>query len=212
MLPLLILLYSFSDNKIVVYLLVYMDDIVLTRNSPKFLTSLIAQLSEAFELKDLGPRHYFLGLQITRTSNGLFLNQTKYAQDLILKHYMLSSKPAKSPCAPNIKLVPNEGSFLSNPYEYKSLVGSLHYLAFTKPDLSFVVHQVCQFMSFPTNIHLVAAKRILRYLNGTLNFGIFLQLGPISLSTFSDSDWAGDPFDRRSTTRFIAYLGYNPIT
>ena len=189
-----------------------MDDIVLTGNSPKFLTSLIDQLSEAFELKDLGPRHYFLGLQITRTSNGLFLNQTKYAQHFILKHYMLSSKPAKSPCAPNIKLVPNEGSFLSSPYEYKSLVRSLHYLAFTKPDLSFVVHQVCQFMSFPTNIHLVAAKRILRYLNGTLNFGIFLQLGPISLSTFSDSDWAGDPFDRHSTTGFIAYLGYNPIT
>ena len=67
-------------------------------------------------------------------------------------------------------------------------------------------------MSFPTDIHLTAAKGILRYINDTLNFGILLQPSPISLSTFLDSNWAGDPFDRHSTTGFIAYLGYNPIT
>ena len=125
---------------------------------------------------------------------------------------MQSSKPARSPCAPHLRLVPNEGSLLSNPHEYRSLVGSLHYLTFTRPGLSFAVHQVCQFKSFPTYIHLTATKHILRYINGTLNFGILLQPGPIFLSAFSDSNWAGDPFDRRSTTSFIAYLGYNPIT
>ena len=125
---------------------------------------------------------------------------------------MQSSKPERSPCAPYLRLVPNEGSLLSNPHEYRSLVGSLHYLTFTKPDLSFAVHQVCQFISFPTDIHLTATKRIIRYINGTLNFGVLLQPGPISLSTFSDSDWSNDPFDKRSTTSFIAYLGYNPIT
>ena len=160
----------------------------------------------------MGPLHYFLGLQITRSSKGLFLTQTKYAQDLLLKLQMHSSKPARSPCAPHLRLVPNESSFLSNPHEYRSLVGSLHYLTFTRPDLSFVVHQVFQFMSFPTNIRLTVAKHILRYINGTLNFGILLQPGPISLSAFSNSDWAGDPFDRHSTAAFIAYLGYNPIT
>ena len=125
---------------------------------------------------------------------------------------MQSSKPVRSPCASHLRLVPNEGSLLSNPHEYRSLVGSLHYLTFTIPYLSFAVHQVCQFMSFPTDIYLTIAKRILRYINGTLNFGILLQPGPISLSAFSDFDWACDPFDRRSTTGFIAYLGYNPIT
>ena len=125
---------------------------------------------------------------------------------------MQSSKPARSPCAPHLRLVPNEGFLLSNPHEYRSLVGFLHYLTFTRLDLSFAMHQVCQFMSFSTDIHLTATKRILRYIYGTLNFGILLQSSPISLSAFSDSDWAGDPFDRRSTTGFIAYLGYNPIT
>ena len=125
------------------YLLVYVDDIVMTGNEPHFLPTLIAQLSAAFELKDLGPLHYFLGLQITRTSKGLFLSQSKYAQDLLLKVNMLSSKPVRTPCAPNSRLIPTEGSFQSNPHEYRSLVGFVHYLTFTRPDLSFAVQQVC---------------------------------------------------------------------
>ena len=67
-------------------------------------------------------------------------------------------------------------------------------------------------MTTRTDIHLIAAKRILRYLNGTLQFGVFLQPGPLSLSTFSDSDWASDPFDRRSASGYLVYLGYNSIT
>ena len=76
-------LFILRHGKFLVYLLVYVDDIVLTGNSPSFLQSLILQLSSKFELKDLGNLHYFLGLQITRTTNGLFLNQTKYAHDLL---------------------------------------------------------------------------------------------------------------------------------
>ena len=106
---------------------------------------------------------------------------------------MQTSKPACSPCAPTLKLVPTEGSALPNPHAYRSMVSSLHYLTFTCPDLSFSVHQMCEFMANPTDTHLIAAKRILRYLNGTLHFGIFLQHGPLSLSAFFDSDWAGDP-------------------
>lgn len=158
----------------------------------------------------MGSLNYFLGLQITRTSKGLFLSQTKYAQDLLLRHNMHTSKLSRSPCTPNLRLVPTEGSVLSNPHENRSMVGSLHYRTFTCPDLSFAVHQVRQFMA--TDIHLIVAKRILKYLNGTLQFGIFLQPGPLSLSAFSDSDWAGDSFDRRSTTGYLVYLGYNPIT
>ena len=97
---------------------------------------------------------------------------------------MHTSKPARFPCATNLRLVPTEGSVLSNPHQYRSMVGSLHYLIFTHPDLSFAIHQVCQFMASPTDIHLIATKRILRYLNGTLQFGFFLQPRPLSLSTF----------------------------
>ena len=125
---------------------------------------------------------------------------------------MLSAKAAKTPCAPNLRLVLVEGSLLTNPHVYRSMVGSLHYLTFTMPDLSFAIHQVCQFMSAPSEAHLIAAKRILRYVSGIPNFGIFFQHGPLSLSAFSDSDWVGDPFDCRSTTEYLVYLGFNPIT
>ena len=132
-------LFIFRQGRLVAYLLVYVDDIVLIGNNPQFLSSLIAQLNAAFELKDLGLLHYFLSLQITKTSKGIFFTQTKYAQDLLLKVHMHSSKPARTPCAPNSKLVPNKGSFLSNPHAYRSIVGSLHYLTLTRPDLSFAV-------------------------------------------------------------------------
>ena len=125
---------------------------------------------------------------------------------------MHTSKPTRTPSAPNTKLTPTDGSLLSNPHEYRSLVRSLHYLTFTRPDLSFVVRQVCQFMSQPIDAHLIVAKRILKYVNGTLNHGILLQPGPFSLSAFSYSNWAGDPFDRHSITDYIMYLGFNPIT
>jgi len=194
-----------------VYLLVYVEDIVLTGNSPDFLQSLINQLSQTFQLKDMGDLHFFLGLHIHCTPKGLFINQAKYITDLLTKHNMLNSKPAKAPCVPHIILVPDEGSLLPNPHVYCSLFGSLHYLTFTRPDLSFAVHQVCQIMSFPTDVHLVAAKRILRYLVGTQHFGIHLQPGPLSLSAFSNSDWVGDSHDRRSISGFLVYLVLIPL-
>uniref|UniRef100_A0A2N9GWX8 Integrase catalytic domain-containing protein n=1 Tax=Fagus sylvatica TaxID=28930 RepID=A0A2N9GWX8_FAGSY len=183
-------LFIYKNDNIIAYLLLYVDDIVLTSNTPTFLDHLIAQLSKIFDLKDLGQLHYFLGLQVTRTSAGLHLNQAKYASDLLKKHNMMDSKPAKTPSCPNTRLSLHEGDPLPDPHAYRSLVGALHYLTFTRPDISFSVHQVCQYMSAPTTIHLAAAKRILRYLR----------------------DWAGDPDDRRSTSGYLVYLGSNPIT
>uniref|UniRef100_A0A2N9GGL3 Integrase catalytic domain-containing protein n=1 Tax=Fagus sylvatica TaxID=28930 RepID=A0A2N9GGL3_FAGSY len=205
-------LFIYKHEKVIAYLLLYVDDIVLTSNTPSYLDKLITQLSAVFDLKDLGSLHYFLGLQVTRSSNGLYLNQAKYAHDLLKKHNMLDSKPAKSPSCPNTRLSLHDGDPLPDPHGYRSLVGALHYLTFTRPDISFSVHQVCQYMSTPTTIHLAAAKRILRYLRGTLNHGIAFSPGPIQLSAYTDADWAGDPDDRRSTSGYLVYLGSNPIT
>uniref|UniRef100_A0A2N9FBP7 Reverse transcriptase Ty1/copia-type domain-containing protein n=1 Tax=Fagus sylvatica TaxID=28930 RepID=A0A2N9FBP7_FAGSY len=180
-------LFIYKHNSIIAYLLLYVDDIVLTSNTPAYLDQLVTQLSTVFDLKDLGSLHYFLGLQVTRSSTGLYLNQAKYAHDLLKKHNMLDSKPASSPSCPNTRL-------------------SLH------EDISFSVHQVCQYMSTPTSTHLAAAKRILRYIRGTLNHGIAFTPGSLHLSAYTDADWAGDPDDRRSTSGYIVYLGSNPIT
>uniref|UniRef100_A0A2N9HXJ7 Integrase catalytic domain-containing protein n=1 Tax=Fagus sylvatica TaxID=28930 RepID=A0A2N9HXJ7_FAGSY len=205
-------LFIYKHHQVVAYLLLYVNDIVLTSNTPSYLDQLIAQLSTVFDLKDLGPLHYFLGLQVTRSSFGLYLNQAKYATDLLKKHNMLDSKPAKSPSCPNTRLSLHEGDALPDPHGYRSLVGALHYLTFTRPDISFSVHQVCQYMSAPTTIHFVAAKRILRYICGTLFHGVAFTPGPLHLSAFTDADWAGDPNDRRSTSGYLVYLGSNRIT
>ena len=117
-----------------------------------------------------------------------------------------------SPCYPSTRLVPSEGVPLSDPTEYRSMVRALQYLTFTRPDLAFNVHQLCQFMSHPTSTHLEAAKRVFRYIRGTLSFGISFTLGPLSITAFLGADWVGDPFDRCSTTGLLVFLGPNPIS
>uniref|UniRef100_A0A2N9I200 CCHC-type domain-containing protein n=1 Tax=Fagus sylvatica TaxID=28930 RepID=A0A2N9I200_FAGSY len=205
-------LFIYSNGSTVAFLLLYVDDIVLTGNNAMFLSQLITNLSKVFELKDLGTLSFFLGLQIQRSSTGLSLTQTKYATDLLHKHNMQHCSPCNTPCVPHVRLSATEGTPLTDVHAYRSLVGALHYLTFTRPDLSFAVHQVCQFMNAPTSIHLTAAKRILRYLQGTLDHGLHYTPGPTTLSAFTDADWAGDPNDRRSTSGLLVFLGHNPIT
>jgi hypothetical protein len=205
-------LFIYKHQSVIAYLLLYVDDIVLTSNIPTYLDHLITQLNTVFDLKDLGTQHYFLGLQVSRTTDSLYIKQTKYAHDLLKKHNMLNCKPTSSPSCPNTRLSLHDGDPLPDPHGYKSMVGALHYLTFTRPDISFVVHQVCQYMSATTTTHLAAAKRVLHYIRGTLNHSIEFTLDPLSLSAYTDADWVGDPDDRRSTSGFLIYLGSNAIT
>ena len=124
---------------------------------------------------------------------------------------MENVKPTKTPSYSSNRLTPYNGTCLSDPSKYRSMVRALQYLTFTRPDLAFSVHQLCQFMQHPTTTHLEAAKHVLRYVRGTLHFGIHLSAGPLTLSAFLDAYWAGDPSNRKSTTRLLVFLGSNPI-
>ncbi|CAL8075067.1 unnamed protein product [Prunus armeniaca] len=111
------------------------------------------------------------------------------------------------------------GEYLSNkfkpyshPQQYRIIVRALQYLTFTRPDIAFSVNQACQFMHNPMESHVVAVKRILKYLKGTLDFGIHFQPGILNLHAYSNADWAGDPNDRHSVSGFIVYLGSSPIS
>ncbi|KAM1075302.1 hypothetical protein ACFX2B_019932 [Malus domestica] len=191
-------------------MLVYVDDILVTGPDSSLCSLFIQNLSDIFPVKDLGPLHYFLGLEIQRSSTCLFLHQTKYLLDLLRKTNMAGAKPCCTPLGFN--KLDHSGHLFSNPTEYRSIVGGLQYLTWTRPDISFAVNQICQFMHAPRDQHMQAAKRILRYLKGTVSEGLWFRKGATNLTAFSDADWAGCLFDRRSTSGYNVFLGSNLIS
>lgn len=164
-------------------------------------------------MKDLGTLSYFLGLEISSTSNGYYLSQAKYASDLLTRAGITDSKTVSTPLEPNTRLTPLDGTPLSNATLYRQLVGSLVYLTVTRPDIAYAVHQVSQFMSAPRSTHFSALLRILRYVKGTLFHGLYYSANSsLELRAYSDADWAGDPTDRRSTTGYCFFLGDSLIS
>jgi hypothetical protein len=165
-------------------------------------------LSQHFEMKDLGHLSYFLGLEVSQSSKGYYLSQPKYSSNLLSRAGITDNKTESTPLEVNCKLTPLDGTPLSDPTLYRQLVGSLVYLTATRPDISYVVHLVSQFMSAPRSTHFSAVLRILRYLKGTLFYGLhFSANSPLVLSGYSDADWGRDPTDRRSTTGYCFFLG-----
>ncbi|CAL2225684.1 unnamed protein product [Prunus armeniaca] len=197
-------------------------------NQPFLISSFVLTLGQEFELTDMGPFSYFLGIEATSTIFGLLLSQTKYIVDLLKRHSMTDCKHCSTLICASRQLSSLASELLSDAIEYRQLVGSLQYLTFTKPDMSFDVHHIVQFMSAPRSPHLVAAKRILHYLNSTLGFSLSFSrspkstLGfglsfrrspsPITFHGFSGSDWAGCPDTHRSTTGFCVFVGSNLIS
>ncbi|KAM6582045.1 hypothetical protein CsatB_009047 [Cannabis sativa] len=194
------------------YLLVYVDDIIVIGSHAKEVSTLISNLSSLFALKDLGNLHYFLGVQITKTDNGLHLCQTKYIQDLLNRTKMQGAKSSNTPMTSGLKLSHFGSDHVLDSTLYRSVVGALQYATITRPDIAFSVNKVSQFMQNPLESHWIAVKRILRYLAGTLDYGLHLQRSTnYDITAFCDADWASDPDDRRSTTGYCVLFGNNLV-
>lgn len=118
-------LFMYHTPHVLLYVLLYVDDIIITGPNPLHINSLVNALGRAFELRDLGPLSYFLGIQILLTSTGVSLNQSKYALDLLHKFDMDNAKPVKTPYCPSTRLTSTSGQLLSNPSSYRSMVGGL---------------------------------------------------------------------------------------
>lgn len=206
-------LFVLCSGRLVIYILIYVDDIIVTGNCFPEIIKFIKHLSSRFSLKDLGDLSYFLGMEAHRTSTGLHLTQTKYITDLLAKTKMTEAKPVATPMCSTQVLTQKGGVSLSDPLTFRAIVGSLQYLCLTRPDIAFAVNRLSQFMHSPTTLHLEAAKRVLRYLAGTPHKGLFFARNtPLTLHAYSDSDWAGDHDDYTSTGAYIVYLGKQPIS
>ncbi|KAG8478469.1 hypothetical protein CXB51_028351 [Gossypium anomalum] len=201
-----------SDS--ILYVLVYVDDIIITGSVSSVIAKFVDQLNTAFALKDMGDLHYFLGIEVTRSSTGcLHLCQKKYIWDLLARSSLSNAKPVHTPMICSSRLSKSDGDLLSDPTEYRSLAGALQYVVLTRLDIAYAVNRICQFMHTPSTIHMVALKRILRYLSGTLDYGIvFRPSSRLSLVGYADANWGLDFDDHRSTSGYCVYFGYTPVS
>ena len=165
-------LFIYSQRSTLCYFLVYVDDLVITGNNSLFVASIIKQLGDMFSLKDMGPLHFFLGIEVIPTQAGLFLSQHKYVRELLAKTSMSGAKDVSTPLSTTQSLQLIDGTVVVDSSEFRRILGSLQYLSLTRPDISFAVNKLSQFMHKPTSNHWTAIKRLLLYLKQTIFHGI----------------------------------------
>ncbi|XP_061336489.1 uncharacterized mitochondrial protein AtMg00810-like [Gastrolobium bilobum] len=196
-----------------VAILVYVDDILLASNDSAVLHTLTDSLNNKFRLKNLGALKYFLGLEVARSHRGIFFSQRQYILNILQDSGSLGCKPQSTPMEANLKLSSDSGELLSDPTSYRRIIGKLLYLTITRPDLSFAVNKLSQYMSAPRVPHMLAVQRILAYLKCTAGKGLlFSANSSVQLNAFSDSDWATCPDSRRSVTGYCIFLGDSLIS
>ncbi|RVW82270.1 Retrovirus-related Pol polyprotein from transposon RE1 [Vitis vinifera] len=205
--------YHHNSSGQCIYLVVYVDDIVITGSDQNGIQNLKQHIFTHFQTKDLGKLKYFLRIEIAQSSSDVVLSQRKYALDILEETSMLDCKPVDTPMEPNVKLISGQGEPLGDFGRYRRLVGKLNYLTITCPDISFPISVVSQFLQSPCDSHWDAVIRILRYIKSTPGQGVLYEnRGHTQVVGYTDAYWAGSPTDRRSTSGYWVFIGGNLIS
>ncbi|KAK6146357.1 hypothetical protein DH2020_020226 [Rehmannia glutinosa] len=206
-------LFTFTRASAFIVLPVYVDDIVIGGNDYSAISHVKEFLASSFKLKDLGDLKYFLGFEIARSAKGISICQREYAINLLDESGYLGCKPRTVTMDYNVKLHKDSGTLLDDASSYRRLVGKLLYLTLTRPDLTFVVHKLSQFVASPRDAHLNAAYQVLRYIKGTIGQGLlFPAKSSFELKGFVDSDWASCLDTRRSISGYCIFLGSSLVS
>jgi hypothetical protein len=168
-------LFYYSKGSVTIFLVIYVDDIIVASSSASVVCDLLGALQNDFAPKDLGSLHYFLGIEVTQAHDSIQLSQKKYTNDLLQRVGMVSCKPVSTPLATSTKLFAHDGDLLSSEdaTKYHSIVGALQYLTLTRPDIAYAINKVCQYLHALRSAHWTVVKRILRFLKHSIDY-VFL--------------------------------------
>jgi hypothetical protein len=187
---------------------VYVDDIIFGSDDDRLSQKFAKDMHNEFEMSLLGELSFFLGLQIRQSNQGIFISQTKYIREMLKRFGMEDCKPVITPMQTSCKLSKDDDSKSTDQRQYRSMIDNLLYVTTSRPDVMQAVGQVARFQAAPKESHVLAVKRIFRYLKGTKEFGLWYPKGKdLSLIAYTDADWAGCIDDRRSTSGATFYLG-----
>eukprot|EP00253_Pinus_taeda_P018048 PITA_18048 len=201
-----------KDGKLLIVVL-YVDDVIFTRNDVCLIENFKTFMKEEFEMTDMGFLRYFLGIEVDQNENGIFISHTKYVNEVLGIFNMQDSKAAVTPTVMGLKLSKEDNNKDFDPSLYKSIVGSLMYLTEIRLDIMFVVSLISRFMQRPKETHGQATKRILRYVKGTKRLGILYTISECSnLVGYTDSYWAGSADDWKSTSGYVFHMGSGAIS
>ncbi|XP_014506436.1 uncharacterized protein LOC106766202 [Vigna radiata var. radiata] len=165
-------------------------------------------MMKTVEMTDLGLMNYFLGIEVKLQKEGIFISQKKYIEALLKKFKMNGCKPVTTPLVVNDKLQKDDGAQEADASRYRSLIGSLLYMTTTRPDIMYATSLLSRFMQKPSQIDYGVGKRILRYLQGTKEFGIWYKTMTNSrMIGYTGSDWAGSMDDMKSMSEYTFSLG-----
>nr|KYP35034.1 Retrovirus-related Pol polyprotein from transposon TNT 1-94 [Cajanus cajan] len=191
----------------------YVDDLLFTGNSKHMCEEFKSSMKLEFNMTDLGKMRYFLGVEVVQSNVGIFICQRRYAREILGRFNMTESNSVQNPIVPGTTLSRNEEGASVNATKFKQEIGSLMYLTVTRPNLMYGVSLISRYMANPKESHWAAAKRILRYLKGTIEYGIFYQQGrKAGLTAYSDNNYAGDLDDRRSTYGSVFLIGTGAVS
>ncbi|GJZ00254.1 retrovirus-related pol polyprotein from transposon TNT 1-94 [Tanacetum coccineum] len=182
----------------------------LKQKLSKYVDELKKSMTREFEMTNIGLMSYYLGIEVKQTDEGIFICQERYAKEILKRFNMDKCNPVGTTIEHKVKPSKHDGEKVVNLTLFKSLVRSLRYLTCTRPDILFVVGLISRFMEEPMTKHLKIGKRILHYIKGTIDYGMFYSTSEdFKLAGYSDSDWAGSKDDGRSTLGFLFFLGNN---
>jgi hypothetical protein len=206
-------LYFFHDNSRVALLLLYVDDVYIFGDHTSKMAAMAQELMGAYDMTDMGTLGHSLGMEFHFPSYGAVVTQRGFATQILADFGMSHCNPVATPMIQNLHLQVDMGAPPADVKEFQRKVGKLHFLTQTRNDIAPAVGLVSRFNHAPQKPHMDAVNHILRYVRGTLDFGLCFQRGEDSvLSGYVDADWAGDRDDRKSTTGYVFMLGSTPIT